>query len=235
MSIASFFEKMVGMQRQRAEQKLGRYRELVAAIASGSEPSPTEIEQLLTETQKSVDDLRRDVEKLQYRSALKASVAAIPGFEAERRAIDDQIAAADRKLAEAECQHEETIHPLHLRRREIDQAISDGEAARRELVSSCEDADLRRELADIDLQLQRAGESIRELKDRAGRFDRMAANEHEAAGYELIKSEAARRRDQADAHESEAAALRSNAKKLEKQQADLAKRREQIEQRMRQS
>jgi len=235
MSIASFFEKMVGMQRQRAEQKLGRYRELVAAIASGSEPSPTEIEQLLNETQKSVDDLRRDVEKLQHRSRLKASVASIPGFEAERRAIDDQIAAADRKLAEAESLHEETIHPLHLRRREIDQAISDGEAARRELVSSCDDADLRRELIDIDLQLQRLGTQNHELKDRAGRFDRMAAYEHEAAGYELIKSEATRRRDQADAHATDAEALRREAMKLEKQQAELARQREHIEQRMRQS
>lgn len=233
MSIASFFEKMVGMQRQRAEQKLGRYRELVAAIASGSEPSPTEIEQLLTETQKSVDDLRRDVEKLQHRSKLKASVASIPEYEAERRAIEDQIAAADKKLAEAESHHDETVRPLHLRRREIDQSISDGEAARRELVASCDDADLRRELADIDLQLQRLGAQNHELKDRAGRFDRMAAYEHEAAGYELIKSEAARRSDQAESHESEAEALRREAKKLEKQQADLAKRREQIEQRMR--
>ncbi|HAN97030.1 MAG TPA: hypothetical protein DCQ98_06160 [Planctomycetaceae bacterium] len=226
---------MVGMQRQRAEQKRGHYRELVAAIASGSEPSPTEIEQLLTETQKSVDDLRRDVEKQQHRAKLKASVASIPGFEAERAAIDAQIAAADKKLAESESQHEETVHPLHLRRREVDQAISDGEAARRELVSSCEDADLRRELEDINQQLQRAGESTRDYKDSAGRLDRMAAYEHEVAGHELIKSEAARHREQAVTYETEAESLRRKAKKLEKLQADLAKRCEEIEQQMRRS
>lgn len=234
MSAVSFLEKFLGLQQQRTQTAVASYRELVAGIATGEEPSPTEVERLLAEAKKSLDDLRGDVERYQHRMALKAAAAALPALEAERRTLDEQIAAADKILEAAESQHDETTRPLYFRRRQVDQAISEGTTARMELVYSCEDADLRRETDELEVEQRRLDEVHRELNTRAGRLDYKACYEREAAGHELINSEATRRREQAASYDKEAEGVRRELKKVEKAQADLAKRREQIEDRMRQ-
>ncbi|MCO6454785.1 MAG: hypothetical protein J5I93_05745 [Pirellulaceae bacterium] len=58
MSVTAFFEKLVGLQQQKTQTATTSYRELVAGIATGEEPNPAEVERLLSETGKSVDDLR---------------------------------------------------------------------------------------------------------------------------------------------------------------------------------
>ena len=50
-------------------------RELVSGIATGEEPNHAEVERLLATTGKSIDDLRRDVERFQHGMELKAVVA----------------------------------------------------------------------------------------------------------------------------------------------------------------
>lgn len=234
MSVTAFFEKFMGLQQQKVQATVASFRELVAGIAAGEEPNPAEVERLLASAGKSVDDLRLDVERYQHRMALKAAAAAMPGLEAERRTLDEQIAAADKLLEAAENQHTETTRPFYFRRREVDQAISEGTTARMELVYSCEDANLRRETDELEVEQRRLDEALRDLNIRAGRLDYKACYEREAAGHELINSEATRRREQAATHEKEAEAIRREAKKVERQQADLTKRREQIEDRMRQ-
>lgn len=69
---------------------------------------------------------------------------------------------------------------------------------------------------------------LRELRSKTGGTGK-------AAGHELINSEATRRRELAATYEKEAEAIRREAKKVEKAQADLNKRREQIEHCMRQA
>jgi predicted RNase H-like nuclease (RuvC/YqgF family) len=65
------------------------------------------VERLLPEAGESLDDLRRDVEHFQHRMALKAAVAAMPAFEAERSTLEEKIAAANKLLEAAEKQHRE--------------------------------------------------------------------------------------------------------------------------------
>jgi len=74
MSVTTFFEKMIGLQQQRSQQKQNSYRELVAGIATGEEPSAAEVDRILAETKKSISDLKHDVETYQHRMALKAIV-----------------------------------------------------------------------------------------------------------------------------------------------------------------
>ena len=102
MSVATFFEKMIGLQKQRSEQKQNSYRELVAGIATGEEPAAAEVDRLLVDTRKSITDLKHDVEDYQRRMALKAIVASLPKLEQEFAQVQQQIAAADRTLEEAE-------------------------------------------------------------------------------------------------------------------------------------
>lgn len=235
MSVTSFFEKFIGLQQQRAQEKVATYRELVAGIATGDEPNPAEVERLLADAGKSLDDLRRDVEQYQHRMALRATVAEMPGLEAERRSIDEQIAAADQILEAAEQQHDQTTEPLYARRREITQALAEGSTALGELVRTCGDPDVIREMNDHDAEARQLSERLRDLFSRAANMEQSARNERERADQEASFSEAEGRREVADRYKKDAEATRREMKQVEKAIADLAKRREQIEQRMRQA
>jgi len=235
MSAVSFFEKFLGLQQQRAESAVASYRELVSGIAAGEEPNPAEVERLLAEAGKSLDELRQDVEHYQRRMALRAAVAAMPKLEDQRRTLDEQIAAADRILEDAEKQHDETTRPLYSARREVDKAISDGSTALGQLVYSCQDADLRRELEECEAEARRLDEQHRELENRAHRMDRKAREEHQDAEHQMLLPDSRRGHDRAKRYEQEAESLRREAKKAEKAKADCEKRRQGIEQRMRES
>ena len=235
MSVASFFEKFAGHRQQRAQSAVASYRELVAAIATGEEPDPAEVERLLAEADKSLDDLRRDVEHYERRVALKASVAAMPKLEDERASLEKQIAAADRILEAAEKKHDETTRPLYARKREVDQALSDGSTAFTELVYSCEDPDLRRELEEFEAELQRLDERHRDLENRAYCTARKAREERYEAEHQLSLEDMDRGHERANRYAKEAESLRREAKKAEKAKADFEKRRQGIEQRMRES
>lgn len=233
MSVTSYFEKFVGLQQQKVRATVASYCELVAGIASGEEPNPAEVERLLTNAGKSVDDLRHDVERYQHRMALKAMINSLPRLEAERREIDTQIAAADRVLEAAEMQHDESTGPLYASRRELDLAISDASRASTELMQSCDDADLRRALDELNTEARRLDEQSRNQSDRATYMEEKARSEHQRAERELTLGDTEARREVAERYRKEADSARREAKRLEKAQADLTKRREQIEQRMR--
>ena len=49
MSVPKFFEKMIGLQTQKQQQKFLSYRSIVVDIASGGEPSPADVERILAE------------------------------------------------------------------------------------------------------------------------------------------------------------------------------------------
>lgn len=235
MSVTSFFEKFVGLQQQRTQTAIASYRELVAGLATGEEPNPADVERLLADAGKSLDDLRQAVEHYQHRMALKAAVTAMPKLEDERRALDEQIAAADKILEAAESQHDETTRPLYFRRREVDQALSEGSTALGELVYSCQDPDLRRELEEFEVELRRLDEQHRDLENRAHQMERNARNAFHEAEHQLVLSDTQRGHERAKRLEQEAKSLRRDAKKAERAKADCEKRRKGIEQRMRQS
>jgi len=235
MSALSFFEKLVGLQKQRADTAIGNYRELVAAIARDDEPDPVEVERLLADVDKSVDELRQDVERCQHRMKLKAAVAAMPQLEAERDKLEEEIAAADKILEAAEQQHEEATRPLHARRREVLAALSEGSTALGELVYTCEDGDLRLELEEAEAESHRLERECHDLKERARRVEKQAKYERERAEQALLIPDRRRHKEQADEHQKKADALLREARKLEKTRADLDKRRQKIEQKMREA
>jgi chromosome segregation ATPase len=232
MSVVSFFEKVVGLQEQRAKQKVAGYRELVAGVATGQNPDPTEVADILADANKSVADLKADVERYQHRMALKALVASMPKLEAERRDIDEQIARADRALQAAEKQHEDVTEPLYARRQTISQALSDASSAQAELFRTCDDADLRCEMAEVEGECRRLDEQRRELFDRATYMDEKARHEAESAERELTLEATDARREVAERYRKDAEAARREVKRLDRAQADATKRREQVEHRM---
>jgi hypothetical protein len=234
MSVTTFFEKMIGLQQQRSQQKQNSYRELVASIATGEEPSAAEVERLLAETKKSITDLKNDVEDYQRRFVLKAVVASLPRLEQEFEQVQQQIAAADRVLEEAERRHDEITGPLYSRLHEIKEARNDASAARQELYMGCDDPELERQLDEANAEIERLMEANKDLATQSVYIDNQADAEKRRAERELTEADRDHRREQAAVFQKQANSIRQRIKASEKAQADAVKRRDEIEERMRQ-
>lgn len=234
MSVTTFFEKIIGLQQQRSQQKQNSYRELVAGIATGEEPSPAEVERLLAEAKKSITDLQRDVETYQHRMALKAMVASLPKLEEEFAQVQQQIAAADHDLEAAERLHDEITGPLYGRLHEIKEARKDASQASQELYETCDSPNLEQKVTEINAEIERLNKSAWDLAIQAAYLDNKAEAERHQAEKELTAADREHRLEQAALFEKQAESLRQRVKSSQKAQADAVKRREQIEDRMRQ-
>jgi hypothetical protein len=234
MSVTTFFEKMIGLQQQRSKQKQNSYRELVAGIAIGEEPSAADVERLLAETKKSLTDLQHDVETYQHRMALKAIVASQPKLEQEFAQVQQQIAAADRVLEEAERKYDEVTLPLFGRLHEIKEARKDASMAQQELFDTCDDPHLERQLDAANAELQRLMDNNTDLATQAVYIDNQADAEKRRAERELTEADRDHRREQATVFQKQANSIRQRIKAGEKAQADAVRRRDEIEESMRQ-
>lgn len=233
MSTQTFFENLVGRRRQREQAVLSSYKQLVEAIANETEPDPDEVERLLAESGKTLDDLQADCAKLSRRMRLKASLDRRPALNKERAKLDERIAAADRVLEEAEVKHDEVTRPLYERRREIDEALREASKAESSLVMECNNEDLKCELEDVQGELSRLSNHRLELLDQASGLEKLAAAENARGKRQLDARFARQYRDKARALEKEAQARRQDAKRVENDHDELAKRREQLEKHMR--
>ena len=201
----------------------------------GRGANPGEVERLLTDADKSVNDLRQDVERYQYRMALKAMVASISKLEAERCESEHPIAVADQALESAEQQHDATTTPLYAHRRQIDVTRLDASGASAELVQTRDDVDMRREVLVLDVEAPRLDEQCRHQRERAKNMEGKDRSERDWANHEAILSDAETRREIAERYRKEGVAARREWKRLEKALADVDKCRAQLEQRMRQA
>lgn len=233
MSTQTIFDKLVGRKRQREQAVLSSYRQLVEAIANETEPDPDEVDRLLAESGKTLDDLQADCAKLTRRMRLRASFDRRPALEAERVKVNEQIAAADRVLEEAEAKHDEVTQPLYDQRREIDEALQGASKAESHLVQECENEALKSEFEEVGAELMQLNRDRRELLDQASHLETLAAVEHGRAERQLDIDFARQYRDKAEALQKDAKDRRRQAKKLAKSHDDLEQRRQELENQMR--
>jgi chromosome segregation ATPase len=150
MSLTTLFEKIAGKQKQREKARIDDFRALVRSIGTGKEPDADQVDRVLRDTGKSLDDLRASVELYQRRFALRAQINSLPKLEAERREIEQKIARAVQALETAERLYDETTYPLTGRLEILKQAMFDAERARQEMVETCPYAELRENLHDLE-------------------------------------------------------------------------------------
>ena len=117
----------------------------------------------------------------------------------------------------------------------MDRAIGAAHDAEAKLVTECEDAELRRELADMDAELVRLGTDRRDLLDQASHLEKQALAEQDRAERQLDPGYAGQYREKAAQFEKDAAARRRDAHSVEKAHDELTKRRDRLEKQMRQA
>lgn len=233
MSVSKFFEKMIGLQKQRSQQKQNSYRELVAAIATGKEPNLAEVERLLTEFGMSLDDLKQDVEVYQTRMALKALVATLPKIDQETALVQQKIAAADRELEAAEQRYEDTTAPLYGRLREINEVRKEISQARQELFNTCDSPELDEEYEQVESEMEAFAKVNQELESQAAYVEGRAFTERRKSETEIKQTDRDHRLEQANAFQKQAESIRQKIKENTRSHEQLVKRREEIEERMR--
>ena len=233
MSVPKFFEKMIGLQTQKQQQKVLGYRSIVVDIASGGEPSPADVERILAENDMSIEDLKRDVERQERRTSLKALVATIPKLEKEFDQVQHQIADANTELEEAERRHSEITNPLSFRLQDIRSIQSEAMKANQELFDGCGEPELWKQLDLTNDQLNANNAKNRELVSEISAVERKAQNAALRADQEISRSDIDRCRGQAVAFNKRAEELRSEMKALERSNKEIQSRRDHIEKQMR--
>ncbi len=102
-----------------------------------------------------------------------------------------------------------------------------------ELVRTCEDPDLHREMDELNADDHRLSNVRFNLDGRESRLREKANHERAQAERQLVLSDAKHHRELADRFDKEADVMRRELEKLDRTRAEFAQRREQIEARMR--
>lgn len=233
MSISSYFEKITGLELQRRNRRIGSYTDIVVAIAKDQQPSPVEVESILDDVGKTVEELRTDVDKYRRRLQLKALVASLPDVERELADIDRQIKEEDQLLERAESRHDEVTAPLFVRKSALREQRMEASEAGRKLFATCEDPGLLEQQEQLAGQLDELIGSNRELRTQASYLATKADSERHRASRELKAEDRDQRLAQAANFEKQAKSLEQRIKANEKAQEELVKRREAIEEQMR--
>ena len=221
MNLNALLDKIAGRQQDRQKIREAEFRKLVTRIADGHEPDAVVIEAVLVDSGRKLDDLREAVEMLERRRAMRQQVDDLPNLATEILAMEAKIAEADRVFNEANERYDQTVDPLVERVKQAKKLISEGEQARRELVSTCTDEKLVKELAEITKPLS---ECEREVSQK----ETQLANLRRQASYQRDQAKHAQREPNAEAHKEEAEKLEQEAKALERELPRLTETRHRL-------
>ena len=233
MSVLSLIEKIAGRQKERQQQKVQSYRDLVKQIASGKEPDPASVEATLEAAGKSLDDLQKAVKLYEQRMTWKAQVAMQASLEKERDRLHREIAAADKALDDAEAHHSEVTGPLHGELAQIKDGLNDASNARSRLFDTCDDESLWQQLRELNREGQRLVQENQGLQNRLAYLQSRAEQQAAKVDEETNAVTRASRQQIVKDLLKEADEVRQTMKANAQQNLELAKRSERIEQQMR--
>jgi chromosome segregation ATPase len=225
------FEKLTAKRQQRERASIDNFHALVRAVASGQEPDADQAERILSDSGRSLDDLRTAVELYQRRVAMRAQLDSLPKLEAERKEIERQLAEADAALSAAEQRHMEVTVPLRSRLEQLQLATIEAERCRQQLVETCPDEELRQRLADLQRQLEEAGNRTIKLQQEINRHKTWVQVYQAEAAYTRPSQQQPAQR-QAGQHEAEVRVKEKELAEARKRAAALAKEIEAIRARM---
>jgi chromosome segregation ATPase len=230
MSLSTLIETILGKQRERSEAQEADFRRIVVQIANGKEPDADRVARVLSDTGKSLDDLRQAVEILNRRRELRAKLDSIPNLTAKREDVEQQLAAADRDLEDAEKRHYDLTEPLRMRITELKEAIWAAEQARNELCGDSAASDLQDRLAAVQTRLNAARTQASDLRRAAAEFRNWATIDRQKAervGFEdqaKVASEHAEQRERrAGEIDKELPAVEKSIVALEREEAAIRK------------
>jgi chromosome segregation ATPase len=231
MNLNTLLDKIAGRHQQRQQARKADFRSLVAQVADGKEPDADEVDRILRDNGKTLDDLRAGVEVLLKRRALRQALDQKPKLAKERERIEREIEDANRQLEEAETRHNDVTNPLFARLEEIKHGMNETIRAAQELERTCDDEGLLAERQAVWMQLK-------ELNTRRSRSEmeinnlRSGAKSDRQETQYVPKSRAEEYAARADRRDARAQELEAELPDLRRQISDAEAREKAIRDRM---
>jgi len=149
---------------QRKTQRQNDYWLAVRKLAQGEKVTPAEIERLLDDVSKTLDELRRDVELIQERRRLREIIDSGVGLEQERTKLREQLATKAAEFEKLQETYRAEIRELESRVAEISNRLSEIAKARQELIARAPQ-NQKRELDHLRSRLSELHARACELRD----------------------------------------------------------------------
>ncbi len=162
------------------KEREAEFHTLARRLAAGERVPAATLERLLAEWGKTPAELAAAAELVTQRARWHEERQQAAALEKDLTAVQDRIAAEDRKLSASEQAHEDATAPLYARLHEIRAAASAAGDARRRLIQTCTDATLKAELAAVSDRLSERRARVAALRDRS-ELVKQAEQEEEAA------------------------------------------------------
>ena len=228
MSIASLLQRVTSRQKKRERKRRTDYHEMVRQIAEGKEPATDDVDHLLHDTGKTVDELAADVEVMTRRLRWREDYEKLPAFREEFESMQAQIAECDKVLNAAEEKHDEDTNPLYGRMSDAKRGIRTAEEGRRYLSETCLDNDLLTALAEVTHRQRAANnrrceleKEIRELREGSRSDLHETKFTQWPSKIEKLEQRAEHRKEKADALEPQLAEVHAAIADLNKREKEL--------------
>lgn len=232
-------EKLRDWFSRRSALAVQSYNQAVRCAANGEKLDIAKLAAVLQDAAKTPEDFNRDVEKCLRRAGLRADLKKAEALGQERKKNDAAADAAANDLAAAQRKYEETVGPLQERSRQLHILEQAADAARRELLSGCEDTALLAEKEDLHRRRFEASErrqaldcSIRAGDEQLGGLLAAANRSDPGSNLQEKRAEAQEKQAQVEQLGREIAEARAELSKLDKELAELQREAEALDERL---
>ncbi len=228
MNIANLLQRVTSRQKKRERKRRDDYHEMVRQIAEGKEPTTEDVDHLLHDTGKSVDELAADVELMTRRLKWRETYDKLPAFQAEFEAMQAQIAECDKALEAAEKKHDEETNPLYGRMSDAKFGMRECEEARKGLADTCMDNDVLKALEEVTARQRSLNTRRSELEREIKELKEQAASDLYERRFTQWDSKIEKLEKRAELRKTRAASLEPKLAKVHAELADLDKREKEL-------
>lgn len=169
MGVSGIFGRLAERLRAKERTRVTDFWSLALALARGEGPGEDEVEQVLLESGKTLQDLEQATELMGRRLAWRQALERQPELARERAGVERQLQAVEDELRRAQERAHALATPLRARLAAITAAESEAAGARAQLVRTCPYPDLlarREEIGPRVLQAQAHAVALREEVER---------------------------------------------------------------------
>jgi hypothetical protein len=199
--------------RRRREAAEVAFRALVVDLAAAVPHSVAEIERMLMESEKTIDDFRAAVRLRRQRLQWAKALSRRPELRQAGEAIDREIKAQEERFARLKAEHEEVLLSLRRRRhRALSAGIQEAEMAE-SMLRETAPAEISQRLAALDAKHAELQREIMGHREESQRLRHLAsfAEQNEVEAYRNVIGSPRTENDQAGGEENDADRLRSKA------------------------
>jgi len=211
MNLTSLLDSITQRLAKRRVDKWTDYRSLVALVCDGKEPEADRIAMVLADNDRTLEQLRHDVQLLAKRRKLRTDMDAAPPLEGERQKVEQLIVDGEKQLEAIIETHREKMSPLYSRRFDLNQIRKQAQQSQEELRATCEDRE-------VLARYEAVNEDLTELTNERGKL------QTDINQMRIWK--------ESDMHESTRTQFRSEVKRYIERTQDYAARMESMQEKL---